>query len=132
MEVESSICLSDLVPALRWSRPQQVAEALADPRLPAAWWSSQALTRALGTAGLDWICDRLALLAASRWDYLPLGDLLPALTRHPVDPGLSGWPEPARTAIAGLGGWHRLRRLSPADLKTPSATPEAVMGTVFR
>ncbi|MEV4217650.1 hypothetical protein [Nonomuraea sp. NPDC049725] len=132
MEVESSICLSDLVPALRWSRPQQVAEALADPRLPAAWWSSQALTRALGTAGLDWICDRLALLASSRWDYLPLGDLLPALTLHPVDPGLSGWPEPARTAIAGLGGWHRLRRLSPADLKTPSATPEAVMGTVFR
>ncbi|WP_336205503.1 hypothetical protein [Nonomuraea sp. LPB2021202275-12-8] len=132
MEVESSICLSDLVPALRWSRPQQVAEALADPRLPAAWWSSVALPRALGTAGLDWICDRLALLAASRWDFLPLADLLPALTIHHVDPSLPGWPEPARTAIAGLGGWHRLRRLSPGDMSTPAATPEALLGSVFR
>ncbi|MEV0233015.1 hypothetical protein [Nonomuraea sp. NPDC050786] len=132
MEVESSICLSDLVPALRWSRPQQVAEALGDPRLPAGWWSSLALSRALGTAGLDWICERLARLASSRWDHLPLSDLLPALTVHHVDPALPGWPESTRTAITGLGGWQRLRRLSPSDLGTPSATPEAVIGSVFR
>ncbi|MEV4112851.1 hypothetical protein [Nonomuraea sp. NPDC049695] len=132
MEVESSICLSDLVPALRWSRPQQVAEALGDPRLPAGWWSSLALSRALGTAGLDWICERLARLASSRWDHLPLCDLLPALTVHHVDPALPGWPEATRTAITGLGGWQRLRRLSPSDLGTPSATPEAVIGSVFR
>ncbi|TYB68830.1 hypothetical protein FXF51_09980 [Nonomuraea sp. PA05] len=132
MEVESSICLSDLVPALRWSRPQQVAEALGDPRLPAGWWSSVALSRALGTAGLDWICERLARLASSRWDHLPLADLLPALTVHHIDPSLPGWPEATRTAIAGLGGWQRLRRLSPSDLTTPSATPEVVMGSVFR
>ncbi|GAA2204688.1 hypothetical protein GCM10009850_004920 [Nonomuraea monospora] len=132
MEVESSICLSDLVPALRWSRPQQVAEALGDPRLPAGWWSSVALSRALGTAGLDWICERLARLASSRWDHLPLADLLPALTVHHIDPSLPGWPEATRTAVAGLGGWQRLRRLSPSDLTTPSATPEVVMGSVFR
>ncbi|GAA2894278.1 hypothetical protein GCM10020220_100440 [Nonomuraea rubra] len=132
MEVESSICLSDLVPALRWSRPQQVAEALGDPRLPAGWWSSLALSKALGTAGLDWICDRLARLASSRWDHLPLADLLPALTVHHIDPALPGWPEATRTAITGLGGWQRLRRLSPSDLTTPSATPEAVIGSVFR
>ncbi|MFI7614637.1 hypothetical protein ACIBP6_25770 [Nonomuraea terrae] len=132
MEVESSICLSDLVPALRWSRPQQVAEVLGDPRLPAGWWSSLALSRALGTAGLDWICDRLARLASSRWDHLPLCDLLPALTVHHVDPALPGWPDSTRTAVTGLGGWHRLRRLSPADLTTPSATPEVLMGAVFR
>ncbi|TMR08031.1 hypothetical protein ETD86_49515, partial [Nonomuraea turkmeniaca] len=132
MEVESSICLSDLVPALRWSRPQQVAEALGDPRLPAGWWSSLALSKALGTAGLDWICERLARLAASRWDHLPLADLLPALTVHHVDPALPGWPEATRTAIIGLGGWQRLRRLSPSDLSTPSATPEVVIGSVFR
>ncbi|TMR20916.1 hypothetical protein ETD85_51665, partial [Nonomuraea zeae] len=132
MEVESSICLSDLVPALRWSRPQQVAEVLGDPRLPAGWWSSLALSRALGTAGLDWICERLARLAAARWDHLPLADLLPALTVHHIDPTLPGWPEATRTAIAGLGGWQRLRRLSPSDLGTPSATPEVVMGSVFR
>ncbi|MFI7131873.1 hypothetical protein ACIBQ1_39785 [Nonomuraea sp. NPDC050153] len=132
MEVESSICLSDLVPALRWSRPQQVAEALGDPRLPAGWWHSLTLSRALGTAGLDWICERLARLASSRWDYLPLADLLPALTVHHVDPALPGWPEATRTAITGLGGWQRLRRLSPSDLGTPSATPEVVIGSVFR
>lgn len=132
MEVESSICLSDLVPALRWSRPQQVAEALTDARLPAAWWSSLPLSRALGLAGLDWICDRLALLATARWDYLPLADVLPALTIHHIDPALPGWPEPTRAAIAGLGGWHRLRRLSPGDMSTSAATPEAVLGSVFR
>ncbi|NUP68029.1 MAG: hypothetical protein HOW71_38335, partial [Nonomuraea sp.] len=132
MEVESSICLSDLVPALRWSRPQQVAEVLGDPRLPAGWWSSLALSRALGTAGLDWICERLARLISSRWDHLPLVDLLPALAVHHVDPALPGWPEATRTAIAGLGGWQRLRRLSPGDLSTPSATPEVVIGSVFR
>jgi hypothetical protein len=132
MEVESSICLSDLVPALRWSRPQQVAEALGDPRLPAGWWHSLALSRALGTAGLDWICERLARLASSRWDHLPLADLLPALTVHHIDPALPGWPEDTRTAITGLGGWQRLRRLSPSDLGTPSATPEVVIGSVFR
>ncbi|MEU0572436.1 hypothetical protein ABZ297_44510, partial [Nonomuraea sp. NPDC005983] len=132
MEVESSICLSDLVPALRWSRPQQVAEALGDPRLPAAWWSSVALSRALGMTGLDWMCERLALLASSKWEHLPLADLLPALTVHHIDPALTGWPEATRTAIIGLGGWQRLRRLSPADLSTPSATPEVVIGSVFR
>ncbi|TDD00339.1 hypothetical protein E1292_29050 [Nonomuraea deserti] len=132
MDVESSICLSDLVPALRWSRPQQVAEALGDPRLPAGWWSSLALSKALGTAGLDWICERLARLATSRWDHLPLCDLLPALTVHRIDPALPGWPEATRTAIIGLGGWQRLRRLSPSDLTTPSATPEVVVGSVFR
>ncbi|MGP4104368.1 hypothetical protein [Nonomuraea sp. KM90] len=132
MEVESSICLSDLVPALRWSRPQQVAEALGDPRLPAGWWHSLSLSKALGTAGLDWICERLARLASSRWDHLPLADLLPALTVHHIDPALPGWPEATRTAITGLGGWQRLRRLSPSDLGTPSATPEVVIGSVFR
>ena len=62
MDAESSICLSDLVPALRWSRPQQVAEVLADPRLPAGWWASVGITRALGTAGIEWISERLARL----------------------------------------------------------------------
>ncbi|HLU73352.1 MAG TPA: hypothetical protein VKZ82_14270 [Nonomuraea sp.] len=132
MDVESAICLSDLVPALRWSRPQQVAEALSDPRLPSSWWSSMALPKAVEAAGLDWMCERLALLASSRWDHLSLGDVLPALALHPIDPTLPGYPEPARTAILGLGGWHRLRRLSPGDLKTPGSSPETVLGSLFR
>ncbi|MGJ6965717.1 hypothetical protein ACSDR0_27800 [Streptosporangium sp. G11] len=133
MDAESSICLSDLVPALRWSRPQQVAEALADPRLPAGWWSSVTLPKALGAAGLDWVCDRLARLSLSRWDHLPLSDVLPALHVHTVDPTLPGWPEPARAAIAGLGGWNRLRRLTAGDLSGPSpSSPEAVVTAVFR
>ncbi|MFI9561617.1 hypothetical protein [Nonomuraea endophytica] len=132
MDVESSICLSDLVPALRWSRPQQVAEILADPRLPAGWWSSLALSRALGATGLDWVCERLARLASARWDHLSLADVLPALTVHHVDPTLPGWPEPTRSAINGLGGWHRLRRLCPGDLAAPGTPRDAVIGSVFR
>ncbi|MGV9600651.1 hypothetical protein ACWDR1_28705, partial [Streptosporangium sandarakinum] len=134
MDADSSICLSDLVPALRWSRPQQVAEALSDPRLPAGWWSSVTLTKALGTAGLDWICDRLARLSVSRWDHLPLSDVLPALHVHTVDPTLPGWPEPARAAISALGGWARLRRLTSADLggAPGQAAPEVVVTAVFQ
>ncbi|MEU0481904.1 hypothetical protein ABZ260_22285 [Streptosporangium sp. NPDC006013] len=134
MDAESSICLSDLVPALRWSRPQQVAEALADPRLPAGWWSSVTLPKALGSAGLDWVCDRLARLSLSRWDHLPLSDVLPALHVHTVDPTLPGWPEPARLAITGLGGWSRLRRLTPGDLSGPAmpASPEVLVTAMFR
>jgi len=133
MDAESSICLSDLVPALRWSRPQQVAEALADPRLPAGWWSSVTLPKALGAAGIDWVCDRLARLSLSRWDHLPLSDVLPALHVHTVDPTLPDWPEPARSAIAGLGGWNRLRRLTAGDLSAPATpSPEIVVTAVFR
>ncbi|MBG0831037.1 hypothetical protein HS041_25075 [Planomonospora sp. ID67723] len=134
MDAESSICLSDLVPALRWSRQQQVAEALADPRLPAGWWSSVTLPKALRTAGLDWVCDRLARLSVARWDHLPLSDVLPALHVHTVDPTLPGWSEPARSAITGLGGWSRLRRLTPGDLTGPSvpASPEVLVTAMFR
>ncbi|MFF3669261.1 hypothetical protein [Microtetraspora malaysiensis] len=134
MDAESTICLSDLVPALRWTRAQHVAEVLADPRLPAGWWGSVALGRALGATGVDWLCERLARLAATRWDHLALTDLLPAIQVHSVDPTLPGWQEPARSAVTGLGGWHRLRRLTPGDLQSPSATatPEAVLAIVFR
>ncbi|MBG0817219.1 hypothetical protein [Planomonospora sp. ID82291] len=134
MDAESSICLSDLVPALRWSRQQQVAEALADPRLPAGWWSSVTLPKALGAAGLDWVCDRLARLSVARWEHLPLSDVLPALHVHTVDPTLPDWPEPARSAIAGLGGWSRLRRLTAGDLTGSAvpASPEVVVTAMFR
>jgi hypothetical protein len=134
MDAESTICLSDMVPALRWSRPQQVAEILADPRLPGGWWASVALKRALEATGVDWLCERLARLAVSRWDHLTLTDLLPALQVHPVDLALSGWPEPVQAAVKGAGGWFRLRRLTPHDLQSASApaAPEAVLATLFR
>ncbi|GII92300.1 hypothetical protein [Sinosporangium siamense] len=129
MDAESSICLSDLVPALRWSRPQQVAEVLADPRLPAGWWASVGISRALGAAGIDWVSERLARLCVSRWEHLPLSDLLPAVQVHTVDPGLPAWPEPARSIVTGLGGWGTLRRLTPGDLA--AGEPEAVVAAVF-
>ncbi|GII83185.1 hypothetical protein Ssi03_11750 [Sphaerisporangium siamense] len=134
MDADSMICLSDLVPVLRWSRPQQVADVLADPRLPGGWWASVALSRALGTTGVEWLCDRLSRLAVSRWDHLALTELLPALQVHKVDPALPGWPEPARSAIGGIGGWQRLRRLTAADLRAPAiaAAPETILTAVFR
>ncbi|GGK66970.1 hypothetical protein Sme01_10080 [Sphaerisporangium melleum] len=133
MDADSMICLSDLVPALRWSRPQQIAEVLADPRLPGGWWASVALSRALGTTGVEWLCDRLSRLTVSRWDHLALTDVLPALQVHVVDPALPGWPEPARSAITGMGGIQRLRRLSPSDLRLPAApAPEVIITALFR
>ncbi|MEN3533980.1 hypothetical protein AAH991_02605 [Microbispora sp. ZYX-F-249] len=134
MDAESTICLSDLVPALRWSRPQQVAEMLADPRLPGGWWASVGVGRAMRATGVDWLCERLARLAVGRWDHLPLTDLLPALQVHAVDPAMPGWPAPVRTVVNQLGGWYRLRRLTPCDLQAPAApaSPEVLLTTVFR
>jgi len=134
MDAQSSTCLSDLVPALRWTRPQQVAEVLADPRLPGGWWGSVAIGRALSVTGPDWISERLARLAVALWGHLPLVELLPALQTHSPDPALADWPEPARSAAGGVGGWSRLRRLPPADLQAPAgpAAPEVVMAAAFR
>ncbi|MGW4637594.1 hypothetical protein ACWEN6_03650 [Sphaerisporangium sp. NPDC004334] len=134
MDADSMICLSDLVPALRWSRPQQIAEVLADPRLPGGWWASVTLSRALGTTGVEWLCDRLSRLAVSRWDHMTLTDVLPALQVHAGDPALPGWPEPARSAVSGMGGIQRLRRLSAADLRVPAvpASPEVIITALFR
>ncbi|MCG5214200.1 hypothetical protein [Streptosporangium sp. KLBMP 9127] len=134
MDAESSICLSDLVPALRWSRPKQVAEVLADPRLPTGWWASVALPRAMAVMGMDWLCDRLSRLSLTRWDHLALTDVLPALQVHAADPALPGWPAPARSVVAALGGWSHVTRLTPGDLAAPggAAPPEAVVSAVFR
>ncbi|RBQ19497.1 hypothetical protein DP939_12090 [Spongiactinospora rosea] len=135
MDAESSICLSDLVPALRWSRPKQVAEVLADPRLPSGWWASVTLPRAIAVMGLDWLCDRLARLSASRWDHLPLTDVLPALQTLTM-PEPVHWPAQARAVVDRLGGWATVCRLTPGDLVTPAAAAstalEVIIGAVFR
>lgn len=134
MDAQSSTCLSDLVPAIRWTRPQQVAELLADPRLPGGWWGSVTIGRALAVTGADWICDRLARLAVARWGHLSLVEVLPALQVHTPDPALPGWPDAVRTAAGGIGGWFRLRRLTPSDLQSPTgpASAEAVVSTALR
>jgi len=134
MDAESSICLSDLVPALRWTRPKQITEVLADPRLPAGWWGSVTLPRAMAVMGVDWVCDRLSRLSVTLWDHLPIVELMPPLQVHSVDPAMPGVAEPVRAVINGLGGWTRVRRLTPADLTVQSApaTPEAVLGAMFR
>lgn len=134
MDAESSICLSDLVPALRWSRPRQIAEVLADPRMPAGWWGSVTLPRAMAVMGMDWLCDRLSRLSVTLWDHLPIIELMPALQVHNADPALPGMSEQVRTAVTGLGGWARVRRLAPADLKVASgpASPEAVLSAMYR
>ncbi|PZG44959.1 hypothetical protein C1I98_16330 [Spongiactinospora gelatinilytica] len=135
MDAESSICLSDLVPALRWSRPKQVAEVLADPRLPSGWWASVTLQRAIAVMGLDWLCDRLARLSASRWDHLPLTDVMPALQTLTM-PEPVHWPAQARAVVDRLGGWGTVCRLTPGDLATPAAAAstalELIVASVFR
>ncbi|PRX92511.1 hypothetical protein [Allonocardiopsis opalescens] len=109
MSVPSPLCLTDLLPALRWSRPQHIAEILADPRLPDGWWSTTPLPRVSEVAGPTWLYGRVSRLPVERFDHIPLGDLLPTLRFLTIDPRLPDWPDPIRTAVLdNAGDWSAL------------------------
>ncbi|WP_283136979.1 hypothetical protein [Rhizohabitans arisaemae] len=134
MDGESSICLSDLVPALRWTRQEQIAEVMADPRLPADWWRSLTVVTTLTTLGVDVLCERLARLAVARWDHVPLTDMLPALLIREAEPEKPDWAPGPRPAPQP--GWVRFRRLSPSDLRVWKSSLDldvtAIIAAAFR
>ncbi|QVQ52174.1 hypothetical protein J4H86_26330 [Spiractinospora alimapuensis] len=113
MNACSPICLVDLVPALRWSKPADVDPFLRHPRLAEAWWDSLPVTRAVEVVGATWLANNLTRLLTQQWEHLPLRDLLPPL-RSASSGELAA--EPVHSAvIATAGDWQRV-------LDTPLAT----------
>ncbi|GAA4911600.1 hypothetical protein [Streptomonospora salina] len=117
MNAVSPICLSDLVPALRWSDPAMVGPVLWHARLVEGWWSSLPLPRVLDIAGGTWLSHSLARLAAEQWSHLELGEFLPCLRAARVD--LDDVAEPVRGALlATAGSWERLVSATPAAISS--------------
>ncbi|WP_017540681.1 hypothetical protein [Nocardiopsis halophila] len=113
MNAISPICLTDLAPALRWSRPEDLAPYLKHSRLVDGWWRSLPLPRVLEIAGPAWLAHNLALLMSEYWDHIPIGDFLPVLRALPVD--MDGVAEPVRGAVlATAGDWATLVGSAPS------------------
>ncbi|QBI54807.1 hypothetical protein [Streptomonospora litoralis] len=115
MNAVSPICLTDLVPALRWSDPAMVGPVLWHARLIEGWWSSLPIVRVMDLAGSTWLSHSLARLAAEQWSHLQLGEFIPSLRSAHVD--LDDIAEPVRGALlATAGGWDRLVSASPSAI----------------
>ncbi|MFC7330468.1 hypothetical protein [Marinactinospora rubrisoli] len=116
MNAVSPICLTDLAPALRWSKSSDVCEILRHSRLVEGWWRSLPLPRVLDIAGPTWLAHCLARLAVEQWDHLTLGEFMPTLRALSVD--MDEIAEPVRGAVlATAGGWDQLVAASPAAMR---------------
>ncbi|WP_046468521.1 hypothetical protein [Allosalinactinospora lopnorensis] len=116
MNAVSPICLTDLVPALHWSRPGDVAPVLRHSRLVDGWWRSLPLPRVVDIAGPAWLSYSLARLAIEHWEHLRLTEFLPSLQEMTVD--LDEIAEPVRGAIlATAGDWDRLITATPTAMR---------------
>lgn len=115
MNTVSPICLVDLAPALRWSRPPDVAPLLQHDRLVDGWWYSLPVARVLDIAGPPWLAHSIARLALEQWSHIPLVEFLPSLRTQLVD--CSDLSEPVRGAITSTAGdWERLISTSPQEI----------------
>ncbi|MEY9211072.1 hypothetical protein NI17_012160 [Thermobifida halotolerans] len=116
MNAVSPISLTDLVPALRWSRPTDISAVLRHPRLVDGWWRSLPLPRVLDIAGPTWLAHCLARLAVEQWDHLEVCEFLPTLRGLAVD--MDEIAEPVRGAVlATAGDWERLVCTSPQTMR---------------
>ncbi|RNL85263.1 hypothetical protein [Halostreptopolyspora alba] len=134
MNAVSPICLTDLVPALYWSRPGDVAPILRHSRLTDGWWRSLPLARVIDIAGPAWLSHSLARLAIEHWEHLRLAEFVPSLQELPVD--TDELAEPVRGAIlATAGSWERLITATPAAMRSWGFSSDCgeidVIGTVM-
>jgi len=117
MNAVSPISLTDLVPALRWSKSPGTAAILRHPRLVDGWWRSLPLPRVLDIAGPAWLAHCMARLSVEQWDHLEVCEFVPTLRGITVD--LSEVAEPVRGAVqATAGDWDRLVRASPQTMRS--------------
>ncbi|MDS1268771.1 hypothetical protein RIF23_00515 [Lipingzhangella sp. LS1_29] len=124
MNPVSPICLADLAPALRWSKPEPVTTEsyLGHHRLGDAWWHTLPLARVLEIAGSTWLAANLARLAVEQWEHLSLREALPSLHSTPVDINEIG--EPVRSAILRTAGdWDTLVDTPLTTLRAWSLPP---------
>ncbi|GAB3212005.1 hypothetical protein GCM10027294_36540 [Marinactinospora endophytica] len=116
MNAVSPICLTDLAPALRWGKPDDISDILCHDRLVDGWWHSLPLPRVLDIAGPTWLSHCLARLSIERWDHLSLGEFMPTLRELAVD--MDEIAEPVRgTVLATAGGWDQLVAATPAAMR---------------
>ncbi|TQN31402.1 hypothetical protein FHX37_1303 [Haloactinospora alba] len=117
MNAISPICLTDLAPALRWSKSADVAPLLRHAKLVDGWWRSLPLSRVLEIVGPAWLSHGIARVSTEHWDHVALNEFLPTLCDQQVE--LDDIAEPIRGAIlATAGGWERLIEASPATMGT--------------
>ncbi len=134
MNAVSPICLTDLVPALYWSRPGDVAPVLRHSRLVDGWWRSLPVARVVDIAGPAWLSHSLARLAIDHWEHLRLAEFVPSLQEIPVH--TDEVAEPVRGAIrATAGSWEDLITVTPAAMRSWGFSNECgeidVIGTVM-
>lgn len=116
MNAVSPICLTDLAPALRWSKTADIAAVLRHTRLVEGWWRSLPLPRVLDIVGPTWLAHCLARLTVEQWDHLTIGEFLPTLRTLSVD--MDEVAEPVRGAVlATAGTWEQLISASPATMR---------------
>ncbi|GLU49475.1 hypothetical protein [Nocardiopsis ansamitocini] len=116
MNAVSPICLTDLAPALRWSKSADISEILQHTRLVDGWWRSLPLPRVLDIAGPTWLAHCLARLTVEQWDHLAVCEFLPTLRALSVD--MDEVAEPVRGAVlATAGNWEQLVAASPATMR---------------
>ncbi|WP_173668248.1 hypothetical protein [Thermobifida fusca] len=117
MNAVSPISLTDLVPALRWSKSPDAATVLRHPRLVDSWWRSLPLPRVLDIAGPTWLAHCLARLSVEQWDHLEICEFVPTLRGLTVD--LDDIAEPIRGAVRSTAGsWERLIHTSPQTMRS--------------
>lgn len=119
MNSVSPICLADLAPALRWSKPEAVGtdSYLGHTRLGQGWWFTLPIARALEIAGATWLSASLARLAVEQWDHLSLREILPSLCAAQAN--LDEISEPVRsTILTTAGGWDALLDTPLSTLRT--------------
>ncbi|GAA3986934.1 hypothetical protein FOF52_09645 [Thermobifida alba] len=117
MNAVSPISLTDLVPALRWSKSPDTTAVLRHPRLVDGWWRSLPLPRVLDIAGPTWLAHCLARLSVEQWDHLEVCEFVPTLRGLTVD--LAEIAEPVRGAVQSTAGdWERLVHASPRTMRS--------------
>ncbi|MFC8718974.1 hypothetical protein [Kitasatospora sp. NPDC057198] len=111
--------LVDLLPAFRWGDPRRLAELLADPRLPARWWTDTPLADAVATATPDTVARLSTHALRVLWPHLTLRSAMPHLPFCPEgqERDLNTTVEEAIAEVPTAGDDERLAVLVHAQLR---------------
>src|SRR5687768_12068292 len=124
-----NVCLSDLVPPLRWSDAAAIPILRDQPDLPDAWWRSLPLPAVLAVLGPERLAEIVTEIALEHWPAASVGDVLPAL--YVLDPDEADEPCTA-IALDRAGSWPGLLSFTGHDLRDqPFVQPRPLLHTLF-
>ncbi|GAT69701.1 DNA-directed RNA polymerase sigma-70 factor [Planomonospora sphaerica] len=124
-----NVCLSDLVPPLRWSDAAAIPLLRDQPDLPDAWWRSLPLPAVLAVLGPERLAEIVTEIALDHWPAASVGDVLPAL--YVLDPDEADEPCTA-IALDRAGSWPGLLSFTGHDLRDqPFVQPRPLLHTLF-